>query len=89
MPPLCARPYFEHPLLTTQEEFQIPIFYFLETSSSVLLGPQKVNFRSGGERVQIIERNPTDRIYKAAETRKAVLLQCVSSPSSEFSLLIS
>ena len=50
---------------------------------------QKVDFKSNREGVQIIERNHADRIYKAAETRKAVLLQYVSSPSSEFSLLIS
>ena len=49
---------------------------------------QKVDFRSDEEGVQIEERNPADRIYKTAATRKAVLLQCVSSPSREFSSLI-
>ena len=48
-----------------------------------------MNFRSDGEGVQIEERNSIERIYKAAATRKAVLLQNVSSPSRKFSLLIS
>ena len=45
---------------------------------------QKVGFRSGGEGVQITERNPTDRIYKAAEILKAVfiLLGCWPSRTS-------
>ena len=38
---------------------------------------QKMDFRSGGEGVQSKERNLTDRIYKATETKKAVLLQRV------------
>ena len=48
-----------------------------------------MDFRSVEEGVQIEERNPVDRIYKAAATRKVVLLQRVSSPSKEFSSLIS
>ena len=48
-----------------------------------------MNFRSGREGVQIEEKNSANRIYKAAAIKKAILLQCVSSPFSEFSLLIS
>ena len=50
---------------------------------------QKIDFRSGREEVQIEERKPTNRIYKATATRKVVLLQRVSSPFREFSLVIS
>ena len=50
---------------------------------------QKVDFRSGGEGVQIEKKNSADKIYKAAATRKAVPLQRVSFPSREFSSLIS
>ena len=49
---------------------------------------QKVDFISDGKGVQIEERNPVDRIYKAAATKNAVLLQRVSSPSREFLLLL-
>ena len=48
-----------------------------------------MDFKSDGEGVQITERNPADKIYKATETKKVVLLQRISFPSSEFSSLIS
>ena len=51
---------------------------------------QKVNFRSDGEGIQIIERNPTDRIYKDAGILKVVfiLLGCWPSRTSTIRSLL-
>ena len=66
-----------------------PIFLFFGGFIKSASRSQNIDFRSDREGVQIEEENHVDRIYKAAETRKAVLLQRVSSPSSEFFSLIS
>ena len=83
MPPFCAPP------LGCPRGVPHSIFYFFGGFIKSASRSQKVDFRSDREGVQIEEKSPIEKIYKAAAMRKAVLLQRISSPSREFSSLTS